>query len=142
MPQAVIDASFALSWAAPDEQASLDARGILAALHGGEIRLLAPSLWEYEVANALRMGVARKRLTEEEASKALRWLLDLGINLRGFGPICHRAWELALEHDLAVYDAAYLALAEQRRCPLYTNDTRLAHAARRVGLMGHLGEGG
>ena len=136
----MIDASLALSWVAPDEQASPDVRGILAALHNGEVRLLAPSLWEYEVANALRIGVARRRLAEEEASKALRWLLELGISLHGFHAIAHRAFELALEHDLTVYDAAYLALAEHQGCPLYTGDKRLAEVARRVGLMADLGE--
>jgi len=141
MGQTVSDARFALSCVVPDEQASPEARRLLLAFHRREVDLAAPSLWEYEIANALRVSVARRRLTQQEASRALRWLLDLGISLREFAPIADRTWDLALEHQLTVYDAAYLALAEEHGCPLYTGDKRLAEAARRVGIRGDLAEG-
>lgn len=141
MGQAVIDASFALASVLPDEQAGRVWQQLLSAFRGGEVDLAAPSVWEYEVANALRLSVARGRLTEQRASVALRSLLGLGVTLWEFAPIADRTWDLALEYDLTVYDAAYLALAEEHGCPLYTGDKRLAEAARRVGLMGDLAEG-
>jgi len=140
MDPAVIDASFALAWVLPDEQAAPLAQRLLSAFDAGEVDLAAPSLWEYEVANALRASVARRRVTQQRASEALRSLLYSGISLHEFGPIADRAWNLALEHDLTVYDAAYLALAEERHCALHTRDRALAEAARKLGLPQGLGE--
>src|ERR1700712_1072384 len=40
----------------------------------------------------------------------------------------------AREHNLSVYDAAYLELAYREKVPLATLDRRLADAARRVGV--------
>jgi predicted nucleic acid-binding protein len=140
MRLAVIDASAALSWVVPDEEASATALSLLLAYHGGQLRLMAPTIWEYEVANALKVGVARGRLSEQEGKDALRSLLNLGIALCHFGPIADRGWQLALEHGLSIYDAAYLALAEQRRCEFYTGDKRLARATTKTGLTRWVGQ--
>jgi predicted nucleic acid-binding protein len=40
-------------------------------------------------------------------------------------------------HDLTPYDAMYLELALQWRCPLATRDAELASAARRAGVTVH-----
>ena len=47
---------------------------------------------------------------------------------------------LAMAHGLTAYDAAYLALAQERDLPLATLDQKLAAAARRedVALLGPL----
>jgi len=140
MRLAVVDASVALSWVVPDEEVGPVAMRLLLAFHGGQLRLAAPSLWEYEVANALRVGTARGRLSEEEGSDALRSLLDLGITLCDFRPMVERAWGLALEHGLTIYDAAYLALAQERRCDLYSADKRLVRAAARTGVVRWVGD--
>jgi predicted nucleic acid-binding protein len=132
---AVVDASLALSWVVPDEEATPTAVRLLLGFRNGQLWLTVPSLWGYEIANALKVGVTRGRLTEEEGRDALRSLLDLGINLADFGPTANRAWQLALEHQLSIYDAAYLALAEHHRCALYTADKRLAEATRKTGLV-------
>jgi predicted nucleic acid-binding protein len=42
--------------------------------------------------------------------------------------------ELALEHDLAVYDATYLALALARNLPIATGDGKLLKAAANAGV--------
>ena len=140
MAQVVIDASFALASVLPDERAGRVWHQLLSGFRGGEVDLTAPSVWEYEVANALRLSVARGRLTEQWAGMALRSLLGLGVALWEFAPIAGRAWDLALEHQLTVHDAAYLALAQRQRCYLYTGDKRLGDAARHLGLLADLGE--
>jgi len=137
---AVVDASVALAWVIPDEELAPKALRLLLAYHGNQVRLIAPSLWEYEVGNALKVGVTRGRLSPEEGKQALRSLLDLGIALIHFGEIAERAWQLAIEHRLSVYDAAYLALAEHRSCEFYTGDKRLAKAASRAGVVRWVGE--
>lgn len=124
----VIDASVALSWAASEE--GVASARLLSSFRDGEVRLIAPSLWEYEVSNVLKRWVAQDRITELEGREALHYLLDLGIELFELRLTAERCWRLALKHQLTIYDAAYLALAEERGCELYTRDKRLAKAAR------------
>jgi predicted nucleic acid-binding protein len=140
--RAVVDASVSLSWVLPDEAAGVEATGLLLAFQAGQVELLAPSLWEYEVANALRMGVKRGRLTEEQGASAAHGLLSLGLTLSHLGETLSRAWELAQQYRLSIYDASYLALAESSSCPLVTADSRLLEAAEACGLPRGLGREG
>ena len=134
MRRAVVDASVSLAWVLPDERPGVDATHLLLALQGGQVELLVPSLWEYEVTNALRVGVRRGRLTEEEGARGAGMLLDLGLTLSHLGETLSRAWELARQHGLSIYDASYLALAEFHACPLVTADSRLLAASKACGL--------
>jgi predicted nucleic acid-binding protein len=132
--QAVVDASVALAWVLPEEEAGPEAIRLLLAFQGNQVQLLAPSLWEYEVANALRVGVTRGRLTAAEGAEARETLFELGIILHHFTETADLAWELAFAHQLSSYDAAYLALAQHHNCPLYTADKRLLSAAGELGI--------
>ena len=142
MRLAVVDASVALAWVLPDEEVGADALRLLLAYQGNQVRLLAPSLWAYEVLNALRVGVTRGRLTADEGAAASRALLDLGLTLTPLGETAARAWELALHHRLTIYDAAYLALAEHHQCALFTADKRLLTVAEGSSLARWVGEFG
>jgi len=124
---AVVDASVALAWAMPDEQGELEAE-VLRAHQERRIGLLAPSVWEYEVANALRSAVRRGRVAQDSGYELLATLLGMGIAFTGFADLSRRAWQLALSGPLTVYGASYVALAEARGCDLYTCDAKLADA--------------
>jgi predicted nucleic acid-binding protein len=126
---AVVDACVALSWVMPDEHGGPEA-DILLAHQERRLGLLAPSVWEYEVANALRSAVMRGRVAQDFGYESLATLLGMGIAFTGFADLARRAWELALSGALTIYDASYVALAETRRCDLYTCDEQLANAAR------------
>jgi predicted nucleic acid-binding protein len=128
VPVAVVDACVAVAWAMPDEQAGPEAE-LLRAHQERRIGLLAPSIWEYEVANALRMAVLRGRVTPGFGSGLLAVLLGMGIVVTGFTDLADRVWELSVSRAIAVYDASYIALAETRGCDLYTCDQQLATAA-------------
>jgi predicted nucleic acid-binding protein len=57
-------------------------------------------------------------------------LADLGslrLQRAAHGPLLDRCWEL--RHNLTIYDAAYVALAELLDVGLLTGDARLASAA-------------
>jgi predicted nucleic acid-binding protein len=43
--------------------------------------------------------------------------------------------DLALKHNLAVYDASYLSLAQGRKLPLATVDGKLQQAAESAGMQ-------
>ncbi|MCY4664955.1 MAG: type II toxin-antitoxin system VapC family toxin [Acidimicrobiaceae bacterium] len=87
---------------------------------------LAPHVLDLEVASALRQLVHRGELAEPLARSALRDLAVLPVTRVPHEPLLSRCWEL--RHNLTVYDAAYVAVAETTGAPLLTSDQRLAQA--------------
>jgi predicted nucleic acid-binding protein len=79
-----------------------------------------------ETANVVRRGELESVLTSERAIDALANLYALDIEYWPFFVTWERAWEL--RHNVTMYDAAYVALAEQLEAPLITVDARLARA--------------
>lgn len=70
-----------------------------------------PALVEVEVLHALRGMERGGKLTRLEAERAVRELDEVRMVLHPFGGRTgRRAW--ALRHNLTIYDATYLALAE------------------------------
>jgi len=129
----VIDSSYALALVMPDERRPAS----MAATVKG--RLVAPSVWPLEVANALRNGVRRGRLRDNQVPALCADLGEFAIEI--VAPthvLALRHFEAAAAHDLTPYDASYLELALLRRCALATLDQDLARAAERAGLAVHL----
>lgn len=89
-------------------------------------QLVAPHLIDLEVASAWRRFVSTGDLDERRAKLALEDLGSLRLERAPHLPLLDRCW--ALRHNLTVYDAAYLALAEVLRVSLLTGDERLADA--------------
>jgi predicted nucleic acid-binding protein len=98
--------------------------------------LEVPALWPLEVANALTMLVRRRKLTEDERRTSLGWLraLRLRVDHEMASLALSRLSELADAHQLSVYDAAYLELAQRRRLPLGCKDGPLRKAAKVSGV--------
>lgn len=86
----------------------------------------APALAMFEAANILRRQELFGALTIDHAALAFANLAELRIELYPFEPLGPRVWEL--RHNLTVYDAAYVALAELTDAPLVTLDYRLEGA--------------
>ena len=130
----VADASVAVGWVHPG-QATDDTAGMLDAIADGAA-LEVPALWPLEVANALLVLVRRRKLTESERQTALGWLRGLRVQMdHETGALAFsRLSELAAAHQLSVYDAAYLELAQRRGLALGCKDGPLRTAARRAGL--------
>lgn len=129
MPIAVVDASVAVSWMMPDERSEM-ADSILSLHERGELDLIAPTLWHYEVANALSRAVVRGRITQAEGHRSLQMLIGMDLQSADFDALAARAWEISVSRPVSLYDAAYVALAETRGCELYTCDTELARVAK------------
>jgi predicted nucleic acid-binding protein len=85
-----------------------------------------PAIWLAEVTSALRSMVRRDEVSGARAAAALEQAGTLRHIEYPFGPFAHRAWEL--RETLTVYDAWYVALAEQLGCALVTADDRLRKA--------------
>ena len=91
--------------------------------------LVAPRLLTYEVTAALWRKVWRELLPQEEAQRAVKAALDIGVTLLDPPGLSERAFELAAHFRRpATYDAHYLALAERLSCPFWTADERLYNA--------------
>lgn len=100
-------------------------------------RAAVPALWPLEVANVLLMGERRKRSTQAQATKWLRFLsalpiaVDTQTSALAFDPILN----LARSHKLTAHDAAYLELAMRLGLPLAARDDALEKAAVAVGVI-------
>jgi predicted nucleic acid-binding protein len=132
-PRFVLDGSVALSWCFPDEKSRRTQR-LLESLRGASVAV--PSLWLLEVSNALLSGERRGRLTEAEATEALRLLGRLPVDVdQCWGlPFASDVLAIARQYELTAYDAAYLELARRRKLPLATLDGSLRRAAKRAGV--------
>ncbi|HEX2835447.1 MAG TPA: type II toxin-antitoxin system VapC family toxin [Thermoanaerobaculia bacterium] len=103
---------------------------IAAAIRGQELH--APVTVDAEVIHALRRALIRGVVVLAEVESAIDLLLGTYIVRHPIQPVVRRMW--ALRHNIAAYDAGYVALAESLNVPLITRDRRLSqssgHAAR------------
>ena len=125
----MVDASVAAAWLLPEEDSDA-AEAIIAALSG---RSPVPSLFWHETRNILVMAARRGRIGAGEPSAAMGRLRRLPLEDAGAGSD-GAVLTLAMAHRLSAYDAAYLALAQERKLPLATLDQKLAAAAHREGV--------
>lgn len=110
----VVDASYVLGLLFPDEKRTSLPKG----------RMVAPALLAYEVANALKTGIVRKRIDLELARHLLGVFRDWGVEMKQVEE--EKVMEVAIDANLSVYDASYVWLARKLRCPLLTWDKKLS----------------
>jgi predicted nucleic acid-binding protein len=99
-----------------------------------ENHALVPSLWKYEIANGVLVGLRRARLSIDEAVAFSQDLaaMDIQVDVSGTEPVALLAE--AVDSGLTAYDAAYLMLARETGLPLATQDRALIRAARKSGI--------
>jgi predicted nucleic acid-binding protein len=129
MPGFVADASATLPWCF-EEEATPATEALLERLRAGEPAVV-PAHWSTEVMNGLIMAVRRGRIDLERVVRFAHDLAALPIRIEpAYAPA---AWDavirVATRHQLTVYDAAYLELAERIGLPLATLDGDLRKAA-------------
>lgn len=115
----VVDASVLVPALVDDDIVGTSARNGLS----GE-QLLAPELADLEVASVLRRLCDSDKLSTERAGQALADLRDLRLRRSPHKELLGRCWEH--RHNLTIYDAAYVALAELTASTLLTADKHLA----------------
>lgn len=92
--------------------------------------IVAPTFLPMEVGTALRRKMASGEMTEVQCVEALALYRKLGIRYVWDDFIMERAFKLAVAlNQPTLYDSAYLAVAEQEECELWTLDRRFAEAA-------------
>lgn len=116
---AVVDASVIVTALLAPRSASADA------MREQDGLVVPAMLTRIEVLDALRRQVVHERLSSTQAETAARQLAALTLRERTEVSFS-RVWELRV--NLRLYDAAYVALAEELGLPLLTRDGRLAKA--------------
>ena len=111
------------------EEHSDQARALLRTALSVPELIIAPPLLPIEVTNIIRQRMRQEGLPLPEAQQRLAAFLAIPVTLRAPRTLYRHALEIAQQHDLpAAYDAHYVALAELRRCVLWTDDQRLLRA--------------
>lgn len=130
----VLDCSVTMAWCFEDE-ASEYADAVLRRLETEDA--VVPTLWHLEVLNVLLVAERRGRITTQQRQdflKLLSQLVNLETDLLTTSISDTAVLELALQFNLSIYDAVYLALAITQKISLATQDKKLKVAAQACGL--------
>jgi predicted nucleic acid-binding protein len=130
----VIDTSALIRLFVPDGPLHPDIETAFNRAASGAHAVLAPQLLLAEAGNVLLRKQRRGELTAPELNELLQAIASLPIRLCEHGPLMLPAVNLAQAHKLTVYDALYLAVAEQHGARLITSDDVLDKVARAIGV--------
>ncbi|GHV05849.1 twitching motility protein PilT [Campylobacterota bacterium] len=131
----VIDCSFIMAVAMPDERSALVCERF-DAIERDAGELLVPHLWWLETTNVLMNAIRRGRLTLNDALERRKLIDSYNFSTdQAYGAeYGGRLLALCALHDLSAYDAAYLELAIRKKARLATLDVRLKRSAEASGL--------
>lgn len=129
----VLDASATLAWLYQDEIME-GAQQILDRVTNDGAWV--PAIWRLEVANALNIGIRRRRIGADYRNEALATLslYDIKVDPETWQHAWGTTLRLADQFGLTLYDAAYLELAQRRALPLAALDGEMRSAARALGV--------
>ena len=134
MDGVVIDVSACMPWCCEDE--ATEASESLLQLAASLVPLHVPSLWPWEMMNAVAVATRRRRIATERAGQFFEQIAAFDFRVAPAPSITDfaRISQLAAAFQLTAYDAAYLDLAQQLSLPLATLDEELKKAAISEGL--------
>lgn len=132
MSEYVLDASYTLTWCFPD-RATEQTDAALRRMEARTDSAVVPWVWQVEVANALGKAVVRAKQPLARALEIWDELLLLPIRQLPIDSI-PLLLQLAVRHNLSIYDTCYLQTAIASGLPLATNDEKLRHAAESCGI--------
>lgn len=130
----VIDTSALIRLFVPDGPIHPDIEGAFNRAASGADVVLAPQLLLAETGNVLLRKFRRGELSSQELTELLQAIASLPIRHCDHEPLLMPACALAQSHNLTLYDALYLAVAEQHGARLLTNDNALGNVARAIGV--------
>ena len=133
MSSFVLDASYTLLWCFPD-RATPESDDALRRMESLVDDAIVPWLWQVEVANALGKAVVRGKVPLARSLAIWDELLLLPIRQVAIGNI-PQLLQLAVKHNLSVYDTCYLQLALASRLPIATHDNKLIDASKAEGVV-------
>ena len=134
MSRVVIDASITLSWLLADEANATSTAVKAALVNAAEV--VAPAHWRLEVVNSIWMAERRKRLDPPGVAQAVAFCAQLPVSL---DPETDKralveTLAIARQHQISVYDAAYIELALRRGAAVASLDEPLRAVAKKMGI--------
>lgn len=118
----VLDASVVAKWFVVEEGDDI-ALSLRKQFEEKEIDIVVPDLLLYEIANALRYN---PKFDEKDVKDSVDSIIDMGIRiLIPFSDEIKKAVDMAFSYDITIYDAHYLALADELGIPFITADKKL-----------------
>jgi predicted nucleic acid-binding protein len=123
----VLDSNVALKWVLPEAD---DAKAIrIRDGYGQGIHeLLSPDVFPIEVAHSLARAERRGEIKHGEGSRKMADVFAYMPGLLPYLPLLPKAFAIASQFRIGVYDCLYVVLAEQEGCELLTADDRLVRA--------------
>ncbi len=135
----VVDASVLVKWFLYQQEVDRDRALALRDLHiAGRSTIIIPQLALLEVLNAVRFSPKAK---EEDGETALEALHDLNMDARSPDlALLRKANAIAWAYKITIYDALYVALAEQVGYPLITADEVMVNKLKGHSIVASLRE--
>jgi predicted nucleic acid-binding protein len=125
-----VDASFVVKLVTLEPEYHV-AQALWSGWLSGKVEIHAPVLLPIEAVSALRKQVKRGLMSEEAGDEAMTALLEHFKLIELAQPEVYlpKAWALAKRYSLTVvYDACYVALADEFNADLWTGDGRMLRA--------------
>ena len=130
----VVDTSALIRLFVPDGPMPDGFDDFLRGVERGTNSAIAPELLVAEAANVINKKRISGELHENESNQLLADILSVPVRLFPHRPILLRAFDLAREYQLTIYDTLYLALAEEHGAVIFTVDRKLLKAANNLRL--------
>jgi len=98
-------------------------------------KIIVPEFGLMECANVVWKHVRFHDLSQSDAQTVIQQLVAFDIVIAPTIGLMPRALEIGLKHSLAIYDSAYIALAEKLNYALITVDQKQANVAEAEGVL-------
>jgi len=122
MDSVVLDANIIIKWFVNESDSHL-ALIIREKFINNELEIIIPQLLFYEVLNGLKYT---NLFSKEELNTVVDSLLNYGFKIINLNDkMWKSAINLAMDHDITIYDAAYIAIAIENQTQLYTADMKI-----------------
>ena len=131
----VVDTSALIRLFVPDGSLPDGFDEFLRGVERGINTAIAPELLLAEAANVINKKRKSEEFDENESDRLLSDILSVPIRLFPHQPVILRAFEMAREHNLTVYDTLYLALAEDHGAVIFSADRKLLKTAAQLRLL-------
>ncbi len=86
-----------------------------------------------EVANALWKKALVKEISLEASQEVFRRMLKV-VRVVGQAKLLEKAFEIAVQNHITIYDSLFIALAESKKAALVTSDGKQAEVAKTLGI--------
>jgi predicted nucleic acid-binding protein len=135
MDALVVDVSACMPWCCEDEATPASEELLRRAATRDPLHV--PSLWPWEMMNAVAVAVRRQRIRPEQAVSFLGLLSSFNFHIAEGPEITDlpRLHVMAARYQLTAYDTAYLDLAKRLALRLATLDDDLRKAALAEGVI-------